>query len=369
MPVVAVGAIGAVVAALLALLILYGISALARVVGNLAPDWSIPGLGNIRTHIVGAAQAALRGTAHFLDAAAGAAAGWVLAPWHVIRVFMDKVASLANQTYFLGVRLWHYTQHVYNLAIAYAAAKALAGIHFAEHVYNLAIAYAAARALAGIHFAEHVYNLAIAYAAAKALAVTHFAQHVYNAAIAYAAAKALAVTHFAQHVYNVTHAEIADALAIAKHYAGAVALSTATTVVGIFSTDLGKVAAAEWVKITDEVAALEGVIATDLPDIGALARAIPRAVPIELADVLAGGLAVDRLALRYLRECGIPNCKNLGGFGRLLQDLIGAVETGAILVLIEEAARHPEATAHLVDELIGGPVREAAHTFRSLAGV
>src|SRR6266516_3154469 len=104
MPVVAVGAIGAVIAALLALLILYGIRALA--------------------HVVGAAQAALRGTAAWLDAAAGAAAGWVLAPWHVIRVFMDKVASLANSTYLMGSRLLHLAQHVYNLARASAAAHA-----------------------------------------------------------------------------------------------------------------------------------------------------------------------------------------------------------------------------------------------------
>ena len=112
MPVVAVGAIGAVIAALLALLILYGIKALAQVVGHLVPDWSFPGLGNIRSHIIGAAQAALRGTAAWLDAAAGAAAGWVLAPWHVIRVFMDKVASLANSTYLMGSRLMHLAQHV-----------------------------------------------------------------------------------------------------------------------------------------------------------------------------------------------------------------------------------------------------------------
>jgi hypothetical protein len=347
MPIVAVGAIGAVIAALLALLVLYGINALARVVGNLAPDWSIPGLGNIRSHIIGAAQAALRGTAHFLDAAAGAAAGWVLAPWHVIRVFMDKLVAAGTATWHMGVRLQHFAEHVYNVARAYAAAKFTESIHFAEHVYNVARAYTVAKFTESIHFAEHVYN----------------------AAIAYAAAKALAVTHFAQHVYNVAHAEIANALAIAKHYADAIALSTATAVVGIFSTDLGKVAAAEWVKITDEIAALEGVLATDLPDIGALARAIPRAIPRELADVIAGGLAVDALAIRYLRECGIPNCRNLGGFGRLLQDLIGVVETGAILVLIEEAARHPEATARTMNELVGGPVRDAAHAVRELVGV
>src|SRR6266581_1499526 len=231
MPVVAVGAIGAVIAALLALLILYGIKALAQVVGHLVPDWSFPGLGNIRSHIIGAAQAALRGTAAWLDAAAGAAAGWVLAPWHVIRVFMDKVASLANSTYLMGSRL----------------------LHLAQHVYNLARAYAAAQALRVLHFAEHVYNVVRAEVTAVLSAATHLAQHVYNLAIAYAAAKVLTAIHFAEHVYNVAHAEIAQSLAAAKHYAGAIALSTATAVVGIFSTDLGKVAAAEWVKINEEV--------------------------------------------------------------------------------------------------------------------
>src|SRR6266702_4313454 len=325
MPVVAVGAIGAVIAALLALLILYGIRALAQVVGHLVPDWSFPGLGNIRSHIVGAAQAALRGTAAWLDAAAGAAAGWVLAPWHVIRVFMDKVASLANSTYWMGSRLLHLVQHVYNLARAYAVAKFTEAVHFAEHVYNLAVAYAAAKVLTAIHFAEHV--------------------------------------------YNVTHAEIAESLAAAKHYAGAIALSTATAVVGIFSTDLGKVAAAEWVKITDDVAALEGVIATDLPDIGALARAIPRAIPRELADVIAGGLAVDALAIRYLRECGIPNCKNLHGFGKDLQRLFGLAEGAAFLGFLAYIITDPDGATRETEQVAGAILSDTIDGVRHLIGV
>src|SRR6266702_3467070 len=303
MPVVAVGAIGAVIAALLALLILYGIRALAQVVGHLVPDWSFPGLGNIRSHIVGAAQAALRGTAAWLDAAAGAAAGWVLAPWHVIRVFMDKVASLANSTYLMGSRLLHLVQHVYNLARAYAVAKFTEAVHFAEHVYNVA------------------------------------------------------------------HAEIAQSLAIAKHYAGAIALSTATAVVGIFSTDLGKVAAAEWVKITDEVAALEGVIATDLPDIAALARAIPRAIPRELADVIAGGLAVDALAIRYLRECGIPNCKNLHGFGKDLQGLFKLAEGAAFLGFLAYIITDPDGATRETEQVAGAILTDTIDGVRHLIGV
>ncbi len=111
------------------------------------------------------------------------------------------------------------------------------------------------------------------------------------------------------------------------------------------------------------------MIAADLPDIRALLDRFETDLPGTLAAIATGALALSRVQLRYLRECGIPNCKNLGGFGRLLQDLIGVVETGAILVLVAEAAQHPEATARTVNELVGGPVREAAHTFRELAGV
>ncbi len=369
MPVVAVGAIGAVIAALLALLILYGIRALAQVVGHLVPDWSFPGLGNIRSHIVGAAQAALRGTAAWLDAAAGAAAGWVLAPWHVIRVFMDKVASLANSTYLMGSRLLHLAQHVYNLARAYAAAQALRVLHFAEHVYNVVRAYATAKFAEAVHFAEHVYNVAHAEIAAVLSAATHLAQHVYNLAIAYAFAKVLTAIHFAEHVYNVAHAEIAQSLAAAKHYAGAIALTTATAVVGIFSTDLGKVAAAEWVKITDDVAALEGVIATDLPDIAALARAIPRAIPRELADVIAGGLAVDALAIRYLRECGIPNCKNLHGFGKDLQGLFKLAEGAAFLGFLAYIITDPDGATRETEQVAGAILSDTIDGVRHLIGV
>src|SRR6266704_13548 len=369
MPVVAVGAIGAVIAALLALLILYGIRALAQVVGHLVPDWSFPGLGNIRSHIIGAAQAALRGTAAWLDAAAGAAAGWVLAPWHVIRVFMDKVASLANSTYLMGSRLLHLVQHVYNLARAYAVAKFTEAVHFAEHVYNVVRAYATVRFAEAVHFAEHVYNVVRAYATAKFAEAVHFAEHVYNVAHAEIAAVLSAATHLAQHVYNVAHAEIAQSLAAAKHYAGAIALTTATAVVGIFSTDLGKVAAAEWVKITDDVAALEGVIATDLPDIGALARAIPRAIPRDLTDVIASGLAVDARAIRYLRECGIPNCKNLHGFGKDLQRLFGLAEGAAFLGFLAYIITDPDGATRETEQVAGAILSDTIDGVRHLIGV
>ncbi len=282
---------------------------------------------------------------------------------------MDKVASLANSTYLMGSRLMHLAQHVYNLARAYAVAKFTEAVHFAEHVYNVVRAYATAKFTEAVHFAEHVYNVAHAEITAVLSAATHLAQHVYNLAVAYAAAKALTAIHFAEHVYNVAHAEIAQSLAAAKHYAGAIALSTATAVVGIFSTDLGKVAAAEWVKITDDVAALEGVIATDLPDIGALARAIPRAIPRELADVIAGGLAVDALAIRYLRECGIPNCKNLHGFGKDLQRLFGLAEGAAFLGFLAYIITDPDGATRETEQVAGAILSDTIDGVRHLIGV
>ena len=139
--------------------------------------------------------------------------------------------------------------------------------------------------------------------------------------------------------------------------------------VGIFSTDLGKVAAAEWVKITDDVAALEGVIATDLPDIAALARAIPRAIPRELADVIAGGLAIDALAIRYLRECGIPNCKNLHGFGKDLQGLFKLAEGAAFLGFLAYIITDPDGATRETEQVAGAILSDTIDGVRHLIGV
>ncbi len=71
---------------------------------------------------------------------------------------------------------------------------------------------------------------------------------------------------------------------------------------------------------------------------------------------------------RYLRECGVPNCKNLGKFGHDFQAIANAVEAGALLALLVEAAHNPEGAANTVHGLIAGPIHGAASGLRSTVG-
>jgi len=157
-------------------------------------------------------------------------------------------------------------------------------------------------------------------------------------------------------------------IALLRNWAAAYANAAAAGAVGALVTDVTTAVHGEWIAITDEVKALEGVIATDLPDIGALVRAIPRAVPIDIAAAITGTMAIDRVLLRYLEKCGIPNCKNLGGFGNLLKDLINVAEGAALLGLLAQAVRDPEGTAAELDSVIGGTVRGAAHVLTAAVG-
>lgn len=368
MPVVAVGAVAAVIAALMALLLLYGAAALAKMVANLVPNWHIPGLGNIRSAVLGAANSALRTVAGWLDSAVGNVAHWILAPWHIMNAIYAKLISVGHSIYhaILAARLLAHT--IYKALLHFIAVEFATAIHLARYLYAQAIAFAHAVESTLLHFI-----------AARVDSLIHLIDVLHAAAIAYAASIYSTLLHFVgervSSLENLIGVSVAGALAEAHAlyeqalaYARAIAHTTATAVVGALVTDVTNAVHADWVKITDEVAALEGVIATDLPDIGALVRAIPRAIPTDLAEVITGALAIEIPMIRFLRECGVPNCKNLGGFGKALQDLFGLAEGVALIGLIEAMVHDPQGTANETVTVLDGALHDTVNTFRDLIG-
>lgn len=368
MPIVAVGAVGAVCAALMALLLLYGAALIGQWVAHLVPSWHIPGLGNIRSAVAGAISAALRAVENALDSALSPVAHWILATPHAISQLIGEVIALGNTAFNNFNAILHWVQHLYNVLIARAVSEALKAIHEAQRLYNLARAYAATAAAAVLHEAQHLYNVSIARAVSEAAKAIGLAEHLYNLARAYAAGTSAVVLHEAQRLYNISIARAVTEGAKALAEAEAFAKATATAAVGVLVTDVTHVAAVEWVKIRDEVVALEGAIAADLPDIGAAVRAIDLDVPLDIAAVITGVLAIDIPILRFLRECGIPNCKNLGKFGHDLTDLFGIVEGAALLAFLAALIHDPDGTAHETIDVAGNIVTGTVNLFENLIG-
>lgn len=369
MPVVAVGAIGAVVAALLALLVLYGIAVLARSVGNLVPNWHIPGLGNIRSFVIGAANSAIHALTGWLENAVGAAANFVLAPWHVMSQLYGKIVSLLNSLYATLVNLYSYARHIYDLAAAYAHKLYDTAIGYALTLYHQSLAYAARLAGLGKVFAHGLYILALAAITEAYAAATAWATKLYGLALHASADAYSAATAYAAKLYDLASAESLRLYHQALRYAEAVAATSATAAVGVLATDIVHVGQVEWVKIRDEVKALEGVLAADLPDIGAAVRAIDTDLPLDVAAVITGVLAIDIPVLRFLRECGVPNCKNLGKFGRDLTGLFGVVEGAALLAFLAAMIRDPHGAAAETVDTLDGVFTATVHAFEDLVGV
>jgi hypothetical protein len=106
-----------------------------------------------------------------------------------------------------------------------------------------------------------------------------------------------------------------------------------------------------------------------LTDVVAGVRAIAGANVTDLAGVgaLAGATALT--LTRFLRECGIPNCRNLGKVGRDLQGLFAFAEDGALLGLLAAMITDPAGTATEVENVLGPVARGAVTATRETIGV
>jgi hypothetical protein len=124
-----------------------------------------------------------------------------------------------------------------------------------------------------------------------------------------------------------------------------------------------------WEGLGDDVHALEGVIASDFPDIGSLLRDLDLSKLIDLLGVSGLSLVMSRVLARYLRECGIPTCRNTAGWAKALSDLLDALGDASLLALFAAMITEPEQTAHTVDDLLGGLARPFIGEVRQLIGV
>lgn len=391
MPLLGLAALGPVFVGLMALLLIAGAVLLARLISHMLPDVSIPVLGNLRRIVAGAAGAALNAVMGWLDSAVGPVVNFLLLPYHLTSHLVAKVIAL-GQTIYNGLgALLHFAQHLYNLAVRWAEARYHQAISWADHVYNLAVAYAAARYRAAISWADHIYNLAVAYAAARAAQAISWADHVYNLAVgyaadlyrraiswadhifnlavAYAAARAAQVELYAHALFTRAEVDLAHGVAAAERYALGVAESAAAHAAQVITTDVVHPVAATWGAVVDDVKALEQILATDLPDVGSLVRAIPRAVPADITAALAGVAAIDAVMVRYLRECGAPSCKSLSGLVKDLPRLFALAEGAGFLAFLAAMIADPDATSREVNDVVAPIVVDTVNGARHLIGL
>jgi hypothetical protein len=389
----AVAALGAILVALMALLLIYALEVLGKILAHMFPTFipGVPGV-NPRTWIeagVGVLQDIIQ---WIIGDVIRPMIGLVVRP--VIAVF-NFIGSLERFVTTASLELeWLATTAIPE---ALAAAR-----HYAHGLYVAAEHYARRIVDAAAHELRHLIDLARSYAHSLYVAAEHYARRIVDASAAaltalitaahtYAHDLYVASEHYARRIVDASAAELTNAIHgveaevkamggvsvsyVATQVADAIKASesyTADAVAGVITVvDVDAIhgLAAAWPGLIDDVGALVGVIGTDLPDIGAAVRAIPRDIPADLAGALTAVGAISIPMLRYMARCGVPNCRNLSQLGRDLAELATAVEAGAFLALLVGLAADPIGTAHWLTDNVGGLATDAVDSARSLLGV
>lgn len=198
--------------------------------------------------------------------------------------------------------------------------------------------------------------LARAHAADAAL--SRVIEQRYHQALAFATS---ATTVLAGHVEQLYRQSLA--------HADTAALGAASSAVAALEHETAIVLGRAWPGLAGDVTALEAVLGTDLAAIGSAVRSIDLTKARTIAEGLAVTTAVSVATLRYMKECGVPNCKNLGGLGHVLHDLELLLGGEALFALVTEFAHHPESAAHTVIDEVGNVVEDLTSNFRHLIGL
>lgn len=156
-----------------------------------------------------------------------------------------------------------------------------------------------------------------------------------------------------------------NALTAAEGYAA----TTASAAVGVLVTDVDNALAPVATGLIDDVGSALGVIGTDFPDVSGLLRDVDLTRLGELAGGLAGTMTIVRALTRLAEDCTVPNCRNLSQFGRVLQDLLAAVEGAGFLAWLIAMITDPGPAATATEDALGGIARDTVGVVRGLVGV
>lgn len=385
-------ALAAVLIALVALLLLYGVKYFARVISHLIPR-NLPVIGSaISDAVEAAAGSAINTLQGWLDAAMRPMVAILTAPIHVFRSLFDAIdanlhALTAKVSYIRTaiIPYWYHRSLAYAAGLV-AALRAFAVAEIAAARRELGLAIDRAR-----FYARALFVAALAYVDAQITTLSHvlgyaidsarlYARRLVAAAVAVAAAElAHAVTmlhasiatvdRYAHAAYADTIGRIAALSVFLQRYADAAAAAAVADATAVLDASITAGMTDVWHGVTAEIADLEGVIAGDFPDILAGLRNIDLSIPRDVATAVTGAAAISIPMLRYLKQCGLNNCRNLGGLGKDLQALFGLVDDVALLGLVVGLVTDPHGTAHEIESVTSGIVESVMHEASNLFGV
>jgi len=391
MPVLALAPLAIVVAALAALLLLYGAKLLGQWIANLIPNWHIPGLGNIRSAVANAIDAALSAVSTTLTAAITPVENWIRAPFHLLSHLIDATVTGFESVYHGLARVLQKAADLFKYATTYAHSlfhtlQVLLGDairylgSYAHALYGLAIKYAAGLFTYATTYAHSLFHTLQVLLGDAIRYLGSYAHALYDLAVKYAAGLFTYLATYAHSLFEQALAESRRLVAAARadafnwaraaeHDAQTFASAAIADAAKVIATDITVPVEQAWVAIRDDVAAIEQILAADLPDVSAIVKRLDIARVADIATAAGALAAVDVLVLRYLRDCGIPGCKSLSSLIKDLPRLFELVEGAAFLALLVDMVRDPAGTAAEVESVVGSMITDTVAVMSRVLGV
>jgi hypothetical protein len=230
-----------------------------------------------------------------------------------------------------------------------------------EYAFGL-FSQAEAAAAGAVTDADQIANLATSAASAAVAAGLADVDGLINTAYSQA-------TAYAGQLFTTAERDIAGALSTAEAFASTAVAGVVGLSVTDIENDLTSALAGIYTDVDAAVTGAVGAITTGDEGILAGLKDIPLALPTTIAGlgVLAG--ATTLTLARYLEECGIPNCQNLGQYGRDLQDLLALVGDASMVGFLVELIHHPDRASQTIDDAFGTVISDTLDTGKTLLGV
>lgn len=386
MPVLALADIAVII---FALILLLAIALLKRTIVQLVPDIHIPLIGSLRDKVNGGLDSAFNAVKSFADASIGLL-------WHAITTTAGFLYDYAKQalsyveqsaqtlswivTTFVPretgkirtviatkvTNLKDDIAHELSVAEHYAKTEIASLAKTVKHDLSVAEKYTVKEVKKAETATANVLSAAEHYAVSKAEAAEAAAKAAATAALTLAT-KTLhaAITDVTNAVTALDGTLTADVTALGHEVATITSTTIPAIVQGIdgaIEDEASKVIGA----VGAAVAGVEAALGTDLADVKAWLDKISLADVTDIAGLTSLVLAVTGVLTQIATDCIVPSCKNLGGLGGLLKDLLGGLESGALLAFLVEVAQNPAAAAGDIDTVLGPLATSATTAVRSL---
>lgn len=378
--------------AVMAILLIVGALLVAQLIVKLMPNVSIPLIGNLRNLVNNAIDGVLSGAKAAWEAVGDGAYWLIVAPVAFTVHLVSGGISLAENI------AWRVERVV---AVDIPGAMNVA-IKFAQSVEATVVGYIATALATAQAFATSAVAVLRSYVdeihaglSADIIALQSYSVGLINAAVtsltaaitaalgeAYAftskveaavendiAALAGTVAADVLKVEQLAVSEVGAALSAAEAFAVAQAAQASAGAVAGLEHLTETTVAGIWQGIITDVDNVVVAAEQDFQDVVADLQSVARAVPTDIAGAIAATLAISVPLLKLAKDCTMPNCRNLSGFGQFLADLFSDATDAAFVAMLAELVQNPKSGAQDVLSELGGLANDTVGLAKELVGV